>query len=204
MKKFAALLVLINFISIYPQVSISGGVDYASFTAGSFKSTKLENNKYWFNGYFINFEYFSGMNLDKINSSSFAVAGAILQYSNRKANLELSGRSYQLTNGEISLLLEAYLASSSGIGFSIISELGIGWIGSDTPYDHSGVYGTMAIGVGPSILISRIRLSALAKLNLGYIYFSSSDPDPNSIEMSKSSSGLLSGPEIKIGAGFIF
>ncbi|MEP0862185.1 MAG: hypothetical protein HRF52_12190 [Ignavibacterium sp.] len=204
MKRLVILIFLFNYTLIYPQLGINGGVDYTSFTAGSFKNTKLENNKYWLNGYFINFEYYSGMKLEKINSSSFAVAGVGLQYSNRKANLELSGESYQLTNGEISLLLEAYLASSSGIGFSIISELGLGWIGSDTPYDHSGVYGTMAIGVGPSILISRIRLYALGKLNLGYIYFSSSDPDPYSIEMSTSSSGLLSGPEINIGAGFIF
>lgn len=199
MKKIVVLLLLIKSTLIYPQLAISGGVDYASLTAGSFKSTKLEKNKYWFNGWFIDFGYLDlGKRLEEDG------AEWLLHYYNRKAITELNGKEYQLTNGEVSSSWGGNFFILQRLIFSIIGELGIGWISSDTPYDHSGVYGTMSIGVGPSILISRIRLFALAKLNLGYIYFSSSDPDPNLIEMSKSSSGLLSGPEIKIGAGFIF
>ncbi|WP_304131121.1 hypothetical protein [Ignavibacterium album] len=195
MKKLILILVFLTIGSIYPQLGISGGIDYASFTAGSFKNTKLENNKYWFNGWFINFGLLAlDENLDRGD------AEMLLHYYNRKAITKFNGKEYHLTNGEVSLSAGQHILLSRGLAFSIVGELGVGWIGSDTPFDHSGVYGNASISIGPFVIISRARIFALAKLNVGFIYFSGSDPDLYSLDPLPSSSGLISGPEFKIGA----
>ncbi|MFN3871646.1 MAG: hypothetical protein ACK4R9_01455 [Ignavibacterium sp.] len=195
MKKLILILVFITIGSIYPQLGISGGIDYSSFTAGSFKNTKLEDNKYWFTGWFINLGLLAlDENLDR------GEAEMLFHYYNRKAITKFNGKEYQLTNGEVSLSLGQHILLSRGLAFLIVGELGVGWIGSDTPFDHSGVYGNTSISIGPSVIISRIRLFALTKLNVGFIYFSGSDPDLYSIDPLPSSTGLISGPEFKVGA----
>lgn len=198
MKRLVIFIFLINYALIYPQLGINGGVDYSSFTAGSFKNTKLENNKYWFNGWFISFGIvgFEGRN------SSSAVE-MLIQYHNRTANIKFNGNEHKLTNSEVSLLFGPHIGDKSGLGISFTAHLGIGWIGSDTPFEHSGVYGTASIGISPSIVISRFRLFASGKLSIGYLYFSGSDPNLYSSDPLLSSDGLISGPEIQIGAGFI-
>lgn len=195
MKKLILILVFITIGSIYPQLGISGGIDYTSFTAGSFKNTKLENSKYWFNGWFISIGLLAlDENLDRGD------AEMLFHYYNRKAITKFNDKEYQLTNGEVSLSLGQHILLSRGLAFLIVGELGVGWIGSDTPFDHSGVYGNASISIGPAVIISRIRLFALAKLNVGFIYFSGSDPDLYSLDPLPSSFGLISGPEFKIGA----
>ncbi|MFN3693714.1 MAG: hypothetical protein ACK4UV_01800, partial [Ignavibacterium sp.] len=151
------------------------------------------DSKYWINGWFINLGYLAlDENLDR--------GEAEIHYYNRKAITKFNGKEYQLTNGEVSLSLGQHILLSRGLAFLIVGELGVGWIGSDTPFDHSGVYGNASISIGPAVIISRIRLFALAKLNVGFIYFSGSDPDLYSLDPLPSSFGLISGPEFKIGA----
>ncbi|BDQ02325.1 MAG: hypothetical protein KatS3mg037_0900 [Ignavibacterium sp.] len=200
MKRLVILIFLFNYTLIYPQLGINGGVDYTSFTAGSFKNTKLDDNKYWFNGWFISFGVIGGVEGRSI-SGDFEM---LFQYHNRTANIKFNGNEHKLTNSEVSLSLGPHIGDKSGFGISLTAHLGIGWIGSDTPFEHSGVYGSASIGITPSIIISRVRLFASGKLNIGYFYFSASDPNLYSSDPLLSSDGLISGPEIQIGAGFIF
>lgn len=199
MKRLVILIFLFNYTLIYPQIGINGGFDYASFTSSSFKNTKLDNNKYWYNGWFVS------VGIVGFERGKFGYQLEMLfQYHNRTANIKFNGNDHKLTNSEVSVLLGPYLVDESGFGISLTAHLGIGWIGSDTPFEHSGVYGSASIGITPSIIISRVRLFASGKLNIGYLYFSGSDPDLYSSDPLPSSDGLLSGPEIQIGAGFVF
>lgn len=195
MKKLALFFVLVNCFTIYPQWTINGGVDYASFKAKAFKDTYLDNDKYSFRGYFIN----TGI-MGKEYSTLWDI---LLQYTNRSADVKFNNTNYQLTNGEISLQFGILRLLNNLIGIQFSGDLGIGWIGSNSPLEHSGVYGTASILAGPSVLIPILpfRLFALIKLNVGYINFSSTDPDPLSIMLSSSSDGLISGSEIRVGIG---
>lgn len=129
--------------------------------------------------------------------------GYLFQYTGGKADVKFNNKTYQLTNGEVSLQFCSWMILSDGIAVNLSGETGIGWIGSNTPLDHSGTYGTASIIVGPVIAIpsTPLQLFTLVKLNIGFIYFSSTAPYPESITLSSSFNGLLSGPEIRIGIG---
>ncbi len=196
MKKLIVLLVLINCNVLYPQWNIEAGVNFSSFTTRGFKTTNLDKNKYSFNGYFIS-TGFAGMVEDDL------VMGYLVGYSSGKADVKFNNKGYQLTNGEVSVQFCSWMILSDGIAVNLSGETGIGWISSNTPLDHNGTYGTASIIAGPMIAIpsTPLRLFTLVKLNIGFIYFSSTDPRPESITLSSSFNGLLSGPEIRIGIG---
>lgn len=199
-KTFLALIYFAFSKVIFPQAlafaTVYGGYEGNSLTSAMFTHTKLEEKQHYFPGYFFG-----------IGGGFFANrtgAEYSIEYSNTKSNTAFRNKDYTLTNSKISLHLSGLFAVAQDFLISITGDIGVGWFGSDTPFDHSGVYGVAAIGAGPTLFISRIKIFALANLNIGYLYFSGSDPDINSVDFSPSSNGLISGPSFKVGAGVAF
>lgn len=199
-KTFLALIYFAFSEVIFPQAlafaTVYGGYEGNSLTSAMFTHTRLEEKQHYFTGYFLGI---SGGFFANTAGSQFS-----LEYSNTKSNTEFRNKNYTLTNSKISLQASGLFAVAQDFLISITGDIGVGWIGSDTPFDHSGVYGVAAIGAGPTLFISRIKIFALANLNVGYLYLSGSDPDINSVDFSSSSNGLISGPSFKVGVGVAF
>ncbi len=196
-KIFLALIYLSFSETMFPQdfVTFYGGYEVNSLTSAMFTQTRLEEKQHNFTGYL--FGISGGRFINRVGVQYS------LEFSNTKSNTVFRDKNYALTNSKISLQLSELFAVVQDFLISLTGDIGVGWLGSDTPFDHSGVYGITSISIGPSVIISRIRLFALAKLNVGFIYFSGSDPDLYSIDPLPSSTGLITGPEFKIGASLI-
>jgi hypothetical protein len=197
-KIFLALIYLAFSETIFPQdfVTFYGGYEVNSLTSAMFTQTRLEEKQHNFTGYLLGIS--SGSFIDRVG------AQYSLEFSNTKSNTVFRNKNYTLTNSKISLQLSGLFAVVQDFLISITGDIGVGWLGSDTPFDHSGFYGVAAIGTGPTLFISRFKIFALANLNIGYLYFSGSDPDINSIDPFPSSNGLILGSSFKVGVGVGF
>lgn len=173
------------------QITLRGGVNYNSVTAGAFTRLGYEN-KPIFSGYYFGFGLPIALD-DRLFTIGFdyASASANIKYESTGSTTELN-----FWNVPFYALIQMEAASNLILGFQV--DLVLGGFSSDKQKNNvelSGMYGAMRIGAEAAILLgSMFDVYALASINLGYTRLSKYSDFPV-----ESSDGLASGPEIKIG-----